>query len=75
MTHKVDQHAATEAYERKQRRARPEFLNQETLDRVAHDHAKDIIELGAKSTADPLRPTSSKDWFGAVDGARHSQAE
>lgn len=49
MTHKNDQHTSTEAYERKQRRARPEFLNQETLDRVAHDHANDLIKLAAKS--------------------------
>ena len=61
MTHNDDQHAATEAFERKQGRVRPEFLNQDTLDRVAHDHAKDFIELGAKSANPPLPSTDSKD--------------
>lgn len=61
MTHKDDQHAATEAFERKQGRVRPEFLNQETLDHVAHDHAKDLVELGAKSASPPLPSTDSKD--------------
>ncbi|BAW24367.1 TPA: hypothetical protein ACHTCR_004200 [Pseudomonas putida] len=60
-THNDDQHAATEAYERKQGRGRPEFLNQDTLDRVAHDHAKDLVELGAKSAIHPLPSTDSKD--------------
>lgn len=60
-THNDDQHAATEAFERKQDRVRPEFLNQDTLDRVAHDHAKDFIELGAKSANPPLPSTDSKD--------------
>ncbi|MFG0863139.1 hypothetical protein [Pseudomonas sp. CJQ_13] len=61
MIHNDDQHAAVEAYERKQRRARPEFLNQETLDGVAHRHAKDLIELGAKSSNSHLPPTDSKE--------------
>lgn len=61
MTHNDDQHAATEAFERKQDRVRPEFLNQDTLDRVAHDHAKDLIELGTKSANPPLPSTDSKD--------------
>lgn len=60
MTHKDDQHAATEAYERKQGQVRPEFLNQDTLNRVAHDHAKDLIELGAKSANPPPPSTDSK---------------
>lgn len=51
MTHKNYQNAAAEAYERKHRRFRPEFLNQDTVDRVASDHAKELIELGAKSVA------------------------
>ena len=51
MTHKNDQDAAAESYVRKQRRARPEFLNQDTLDRVASAHAKELIDLGAKSKA------------------------
>lgn len=53
MTHKKDQDAAVEAYVRKQLRARPEFLNQDTLDRLASVHAKELIELGAKSAAQP----------------------
>lgn len=51
MALKNDQSAAAEAYGRKQRRVRPEFLNQETLDRVASAHAKVLIELGVKSKA------------------------
>lgn len=51
MTHKNDQDAAAESYVRKQRRARPEFLNQDILDRVASAHAKELIDLGAKSKA------------------------
>jgi hypothetical protein len=51
MTHKDDQNALAEAYERKQRRVRPEVLNQDALDRVASNHAKELIELGAKSKA------------------------
>ncbi|AGZ36368.1 hypothetical protein PVLB_17935 [Pseudomonas sp. VLB120] len=51
MAHQDNLNGAAEAYERKQRRVRPEFLNQDTLDHVAHDHAKELTELGAKSTA------------------------
>lgn len=50
MTHKDDQDAAIDALKRKQGRTRPEVLNQDTLDRVAHDHAKELIKLGAQST-------------------------
>lgn len=46
MTHKDDQDAAIKALKRKQGRTRPAFLNQDTLDRVAHGHAKELIELG-----------------------------
>ena len=55
MTHKNDQDAAAESYVRKQRRARPEFLNQDTLDRVASAHAKELIDQGATSKASSRR--------------------
>lgn len=56
MPHNDDQGTAIDAYERKQGRTRPEFLNQDTLDRVAHDHAKERIDLGAKSNISPHPP-------------------
>ena len=59
MTHNDDQNSAFDAYERKQARIRPEFLNQETLDRVARDHAREFIELGAKSKDTPHSPQGS----------------
>jgi len=36
------------AYQRKKKRKRPDFLNQETLDRIAREHSQDLKELGAK---------------------------
>lgn len=62
MTHKNDQDAAAEAYVRKQRRTRPEFLNQDTLDRVASVHAKELIELGAKSKASSRSEGNATDF-------------
>lgn len=44
----VENKAASAAYERKQNRKRPGFLNQETLDRIAREHSQDLKELGAK---------------------------
>lgn len=38
----------SDAYERKRNRERPAFLRQETLDRIASDHAEEIRELGAR---------------------------
>ncbi len=58
MTHKDDQDAGIEALKRKQGRPRPAFLNQDTLDRVAHGHAKELIELGAQS-ANPIKRVRS----------------
>lgn len=40
---------ATAAYEQKQDRKRPDFLNQATLDQIAHDHSRYLKEIGAKS--------------------------
>lgn len=40
--------AVSAAYQRKQNRKRPDFLNQETLDRIAREHSQDLKELGAK---------------------------
>lgn len=36
------------AYQCKQNRKRPDFLNQETLDRIAREHSQDLKALGAK---------------------------
>ncbi len=38
---------ASDAYDRKRSRKRPTFLRQETLDRIANDHAKELRELGS----------------------------
>ncbi|MBA1193693.1 hypothetical protein G7007_12600 [Pseudomonas entomophila] len=40
---------ATAAYEQKQNRKRPNFLNQSMLDQIAHDHSRYLKEVGAKS--------------------------
>ena len=36
-----------DAYDRKRNRKRPAFLRQETLDRIAIDHANELRELGS----------------------------
>lgn len=36
-----------DAYDRKRNRKRPAFLRQETLDRIANDHANELRELGS----------------------------
>lgn len=36
---------ASDAYDCKRSRKRPAFLKQETLDRIANDHAKELREL------------------------------
>lgn len=59
ITHNDDQGTAIDAYERKQARIRPEFLNQETLDRVARDHAREFIQMGAKSKDTTHSPQDS----------------
>lgn len=40
---------ATTAYEQKQSRKRPDFLNQAMLDQIAHDHSQYLRKLGGKS--------------------------
>lgn len=44
---KENERQAPDAYDRKQTRKRPAFLRQETLDRIANDHANDLQELGS----------------------------
>ncbi len=44
---KGNEKQAPDAYDRKQTRKRPAFLRQETLDRIANDHANDLRELGS----------------------------
>jgi len=38
----------SDAYARKRNRERPAFLRQETLDRIASDHAKELRDLGSR---------------------------
>lgn len=38
----------SDAYDRKRSRTRPAFLRQETLDRIATDHADELRALGSK---------------------------
>ena len=44
---KENEKQTSDAYDRKQIRKRPAFLRQETLDRIANDHANDLRELGS----------------------------
>ncbi len=49
-TSKENEKQASDAYDHKQTRKRPAFLRQETLDRIANDHANDLRELGSSHT-------------------------
>lgn len=42
-----DKHAS-DTYDRKRSRKRPAFLNQDTLDRIAHEHADELKQLGSR---------------------------
>lgn len=39
---------ASDAFGRKRSRKRPAFLNQDTLDRIAHEHANELRDLGSR---------------------------
>ncbi|HDS1048748.1 MULTISPECIES: hypothetical protein [Pseudomonas] len=39
---------ASDACDRKIGRKRPAFLNQDTLDRIAHEHADELKQLGSR---------------------------
>lgn len=58
---KGNEKQAPDAYDRKQTRKRPAFLRQETLDRIANEHADDLRELGSSDKkrrngfADPIQ--------------------
>lgn len=45
---KVNDKQASDALDRKRSRKRPAFLNQDTLDRIAHEHAEELKQLGSR---------------------------